>query len=359
MLVLTFIIDILVNSFVMVADLRVTGVSRIIRTARFCRILRTLRLVRVSSYAREFRKMAYALQHSVLTLFWAILLLTFILYCFATTFTQAVADFRFEDTPARNMTAELTEELHNYYGTLPRSFYTLYMALTTGINWDLAVQPLSQIHWSLVGLFLFFISITLTGVMNVLTSIFVDSALQSTEHYKDIKIQEALNSKRTHVRHLKEVFKEIDIDMSGEICADELLWLLKDPNLSKYLTSIDIHTDDIEMLFRLLDGDGSGQVSIEEFCDGCLRLKGEAKSFDIHCMLYQNERLLHKLTDFMAVTNETITNMETSICKLSKRGSLAPIQELQPDQIEAPPPCHRGPLLCLGPRAANMYEAQI
>merc|ERR1712232_146910 len=39
---------------------------------------------------------------------------------------------------------------------------------------------------------------------------------------------------------------------------------------------------DARSLFDLLDKDSSGEVDIDEFCEGCLRLKGEAKSFDIH-----------------------------------------------------------------------------
>merc|ERR1711976_173230 len=92
--------------------------------------------------------------------------------------------------------------------------------------------------------------------------------------------------------HLYEVFREIDQDNSSSITLDEMEQFLTDPGLRMYLESMDIQPDDARTLFRLLDKDDSGSVSIEEICQGCLRLKGDAKSFDIHCIIFENHRLL-------------------------------------------------------------------
>jgi Ca2+-binding EF-hand superfamily protein len=44
------------------------------------------------------------------------------------------------------------------------------------------------------------------------------------------------------------------------------------------LELIEIPPEDLRMLFVLLDEDDSGEITIEEFRKGCLKLQGTAKS---------------------------------------------------------------------------------
>merc|ERR1712183_570020 len=48
-------------------------------------------------------------------------------------------------------------------------------------------------------------------------------------------------------------------------------------------------------LFRMLDDDDSGVIDIEEFCEGCMRLKGEARSYDLHRLLHDVKRLTKRI----------------------------------------------------------------
>ena len=36
--------------------------------------------------------------------------------------------------------------------------------------------------------------------------------------------------------------------------------------------------------------DNSGAINIDEFCEACMKLKGEAKSYDMHLILFQNNK---------------------------------------------------------------------
>merc|ERR1719343_1748899 len=108
-----------------------------------------------------------------------------------------------------------------------------------------------------------------------------------------------MKAKKMYMDHLREVFKEIDTDSSNSITLSEMEHFLTDPSLMMYLEAMEIQPDDARTLFRLLDKDESGCVSIDEFCQGCLRLKGDAKSFDIHCIIFENHRLLFKWNQFM------------------------------------------------------------
>merc|ERR1712039_344606 len=116
-----------------------------------------------------------------------------------------------------------------------------------------------------------------------------------------------------------EVFKEIDRDNSGYMGGDEMEFFLSDDSLNMYLEAIDVFPNDARSLFRLLDVDGSGDVSVEEFCAGCLRLKGEAKSFDIHCMIFNSERAHQRLEVIMEHVVDVVETFNSNFSASSLR----------------------------------------
>merc|ERR1712178_415691 len=69
--------------------------------------------------------------------------------------------------------------------------------------------------------------------------------------------------------------------------------------MNNLLEALEITTFDARSMFKLLDLDDSGKVDIDEFCEGCLRLKGDARSFDINCMMYESRALLRLWVEFM------------------------------------------------------------
>jgi len=276
-----------------------TRQGRILRFFRLMRIIRALRVLRMVEFARELRKMSYALQYSFHTLLWAMLLLSFVIYFFATAFTQATTE---AIIAAGNdpIAVEELQILYQLYGTIPRAYLSLFQSVTGGQDWHECSEPLAKhTHWMNQVLFICYIAMTVFGVMNVITSVFVESALASVQHYKDLLIQENTKNKEVYVTHLRDVFACLDFDNSGEISIEEMDSLLHDAALQQYLESMEIHPEDAQTLFKLLDCDDSGQVNIAEFCKGCLKLKGDAKSYDVHCLLYENSRLIHKWQQYM------------------------------------------------------------
>merc|ERR1712056_144225 len=107
-----------------------------------------------------------------------------------------------------------------------------------------------------------------------------ESAMQSTAHHRDLLVQEKQQLRDMYVRHIKTIFKQIDEDSSGSVSLPEIENIFCDDSMSHLLEALEITAFDARSMFKLLDRDGSGLIDIDEFCDGCLRLKGEAKSFD-------------------------------------------------------------------------------
>merc|ERR1712032_101169 len=136
------------------------------------------------------------------------------------------------------------ETLQDHYGSMGSCLYSLYLAMTGGRAWGEVMGPVSEIGSMYSFLFLLFISLSYFGVLNVVTAIFVDSAMQSQQHHKDLLIQENLAKKEVYHQHLVEVFKAIDRDNSGHINGDEMEFFLSDDSLNMYLEAIDVFPND-------------------------------------------------------------------------------------------------------------------
>merc|ERR1740123_950170 len=103
---------------------------------------------------------------------------------------------------------------------------------------------------------------------------------------------------------MRQVFKHMDQDSSGEITEDEMEFFLTEPSLKSYVEALGISADNTRMLFRLVDADLSGRIDVDEFCEGCLRLQGEAKSIDVHTMIYQVKQFLTRWAEFTEYVEE-------------------------------------------------------
>lgn len=263
--------------------------GKAIRVARLLRILKCVRLGRLMRYANTFRQIVYSLQASVRTLAWTVAIVFLFLYSFAIFLCQATTDYLVE---SQDGPVDRNSPQYQVYGTVPLSLLTLYKTFTGGQNWGDLLTPLEDMHWMYSVAFLGFITLNFFGVLNVVAAIFVESTLQSQQHHKELLMHDKQVKQLMVIEHLKEIFASIDQRGKGSISAEEMEFILADPDQSLYLESVDITAGDARVLFQLLDQDGNGEISIDEFCNGCLRLKGEAKSMDIHCMIHNTHLLI-------------------------------------------------------------------
>merc|ERR1712217_963929 len=134
--------------------------------------------------------------------------------------------------------------------------------------------------------------------------------MQSTSHHRDLLVQEKQKMRDKYLAHIKVIFHQIDDDGSGEVSIDEVEQIFEDETMSHLLEALEITAFDARSMFKLLDRDLSGSVDIDEFCAGCLRLKGEARSFDIQCLMFESQRLISKTTGLMTHLEESISALK-------------------------------------------------
>merc|ERR1719387_421955 len=117
------------------------------------------------------------------------------------------------------------------------------------------------------------------------------------------------------LNHLREFFEQSDEDGSGTLTIEEVQAAMKDPEAMNKLKLIDLPLEDPHEIFALLDIDQSGELSIDEFISGCMRIKGNAKSKDLLAVQLAVDTLGSKFADLSAAL-ETAGN---KIWKLDER----------------------------------------
>lgn len=123
----------------------------------------------------------------------------------------------------------------------------------------------------------------------------MESATHAANSDREIKIQAQMEEEQSCVCQMRVMFQHFDANGSGTLTEKEFEFFLSKPDFQLQLRSLGIHPTEAHGLFKLLDGDQSGVVSIEEFLSGCLRLKGTAKAVDMLTLLFENAKLSRKV----------------------------------------------------------------
>merc|ERR1719446_1797566 len=94
----------------------------------------------------------------------------------------------------------------------------------------------------------------------------------------------------------------------------ELASLMEQQDFKEQMDLLGLHPTEAHGLFRLLDDDCSGLVSIEEFLSGCIRLKGTAKAVDMITLLFETNKLNRRVCKISKILAEATGSAELMMC---------------------------------------------
>jgi len=282
------------------------------RLVRVARIIRVVRVIRVMRFFRAFRILLTMIFGTMKNGAWATLLLVLIMYIFAIVFTQSLSDHLIDLGGQSLREKEEYSDLMFYYGSMPRAILTLFKSIIGGVDWEVVLLPLSKVGWVLGLLFLGYISFVQLAVMNVVTGLFLQSAIEQAQSDQEHVIQLRLAEKQNFVDRLHYLFHELDSSNDGCISLSEFESHLKNEHMQAMLQTFEIDNADAWTLFKLLDTDGGGSVDIDEFVDGCIRLKGGAKSIQMAQIMYHHKWIMDKLTDLSNTIQKQLKPMSAN-----------------------------------------------
>ncbi|CAE7322467.1 para [Symbiodinium natans] len=284
--------------------------------AKMLKMLRILRVFRVFRFFRPLARLALMIMDSIRSLLWAMFMLALITYVFAVSLTAQASLWLSEqvDTSQPGWYASLAEhsspevrKIHSSFGSLSWTLYTLAQTALAGVSWHEVCDPLLQVGWLPVSLLLIYISFTLLAVLNVITGVFVDNAFRSADKQHSDIIQKEVDKKEECISLIQAFFKAVDVNHNGEISLDELGFFLDDATMEAFFRTLGFDVYDKHRFMELLDVDDSGEVSYEEFLEGCMRYRGVAQGVDVHTVI----RHLGRLQNSVSALHEDLAELKS------------------------------------------------
>merc|ERR1712032_1588443 len=129
--------------------------------------------------------------------------------------------------------------------------------------------------------FLLIVSIVL---MNLVTAIIVEAFLEHAKQDQELRKKEHDRHARKLLPHLQDMFEKLDLDSSGLLTLHELM--LAPDNVKEELAKC-LDSDGLTELWEILDVNGDGQVDINEFCDGIVKLSLSNQPLDLMRIMKQ------------------------------------------------------------------------
>merc|ERR1712113_542488 len=91
-----------------------------------------------------------------------------------------------------------------------------------------------------------------------------------------------------HAQDLRALLAELDIDHSGTLSLDELAAAAKDPHIERKLVMLEIEPFEALGFFETLTAALKvEELSIDQFANACMKMKGPASSMDVQAISFQ------------------------------------------------------------------------
>eukprot|EP00439_Symbiodinium_sp_Y106_P050318 s939_g6.t1 len=266
-------------------DVILAVVLRLVRLAKLARGLRVVRMARVMDSLHLLLKSIGA---SFSMLLWSMLLIGVIQCTAGMIIGYLVMDHLERDA---SQSEEVRHLIFRYYGTFSYTILTMFEVIFA--NWPIPCRVLVDHvdEWYSI----FFI-IYRCGVVG---AVFVQQTMKLAADDNDLFLQQQTRAAEAYTRKIKDVFTKLDMSGEGYIYMEEFVEILNTPTMSHFMAKLELESTDLLSLFKLIDVDDSGQVSLEDFMTGCQRLKGPAKSVDLALLLAHTARLNCKVDNVL------------------------------------------------------------
>lgn len=272
------------------------------------RVLRLGKLARVSKAFRmfpELRLLMAGLIGSLRAIFWGTVLLAFALLIWSVIAVQFIHPLnkKLHETGAYPD----CERCHRAYSSVLESCLTFFAQIVAGDSWGRETVPVIEAHpVTAVYFVMVFLSVGL-AVLNLILGVVVNVAEQARENMRSEMDTEKLLTKMEEHSHLRQMCHDMDVDGSGELTKAELLQGYESQEeFRRVLNEMDIHEEDLEIVWTIMDTDKSGKISHDEFVTQVYRMKSSDQQFMLAYIKYYITIVKDKICERMDLIHQDV-----------------------------------------------------
>merc|ERR1740121_2639274 len=211
-----------------------------------------------------------------------------------------------------NQESEVRRDTYMKWGTFYRSYISMFEI--TLANWGPQCWFLVNKVHALWGVFFILWKCCIGfAVVQVITSVFIQHTFKTASRDEGIMIADKAKANEVYLKHLDNLFAELDENGAGVILREEFEVALQQPRVRHWFAALEIDVSDIPKIFELLDN-GHGEIDKADFITGLRKLKGVAQSLDMIRVVKDLERIRAVLGDAGADREARQTQTQSHCC---------------------------------------------
>lgn len=308
-----------------------SAVMVVMRTLRLMRLARTVRLL---VKFRVLWMLVRGLMSSAGTMLYTCILLVIVLYVLACVGVEMVS---LNELAIGNDKTN-TEPNEEFQAIVQSSFPSVAVTMMTLVQFicldaiaDI-YKPLIQLDPYLLTYFMGTILVIGIVLMNLVTAVVVNSALEQAFQDKEMQQAQQVQQKTKLLKELRKLFERMDLDSSGFVSREEIL-SISDSDRQLLQNTLSIH--DHAEIFDALDVDGSGSLQIEEFCDGIWHVAMSSAPIEI--------KKIEKQVRILREEIQESSRIAASTCQVVRSMQKTLEQQAEAQQRKSSPiACHPG-----------------
>mmetsp|Transcript_129137 Transcript_129137/g.325845 ORF Transcript_129137/g.325845 Transcript_129137/m.325845 type:complete len:637 (-) Transcript_129137:57-1967(-) len=258
---------------------------------RLARVVKILRAMRLMILFPELALMLRSLLYAVKAIIWAVLMIFVCLGMWSILAVMIIHPLNRKITKTGYWESTGCERCPYAFSSVQQSMLTFAQHIVAGDSWSLPTMPIIE-HYPASALFFFLVLVSISmAVMNLILAVIVEKAAEARE--MTIK-EEAINKEKAWIRasqDLLSICKDLDTDCSGSLSFEEVVHGFRsNAAFADIMKTMDIVEADLEVVFHMLDTDGSRSVDYKEFVNQLHMMKScEAHTLIVFIKFYVME----------------------------------------------------------------------